>query len=123
MPGSRLKRQRNLGVRDKDGRVVIAFQHLSHPRAGLSHAEWHALGPGEKLERLFGMSLDQMAEILSWPVAKLDPARLNAVVTVARVVLMISARAGLFEKAQHERKRQRIISEMMRREFGAGRET
>ena len=109
-------------VRAADG-SVIAFPRLTHPRAGLSHAKWRALGPGEKLERLFGMSLDQMAEILSWPVAKLDPARLNAVVTVARVVLMISARAGLFEKAQHERKRQRIISEMMRREFGAGRET
>jgi hypothetical protein len=117
-----MRRARKAAIRAGEG-SVIAFPRLTHRRASLSHAQWRALGPGEKLERLFGMSLDQMAEILSWPVAKLDPARLNAVVTVARVVLMISARAGLFEKAQHERKRQRIISEMMRREFGAGRET
>jgi hypothetical protein len=31
-----------------------------------------ALSPSEKLGRLLGMSLDQMAEILSWPVAELD---------------------------------------------------
>jgi hypothetical protein len=49
---------------------------------------------------------------------ELDPAQLNAVVTIARVVLLISARAGLFEKAQHERERERILSEMTRREFG-----
>jgi hypothetical protein len=65
------------------------------------------------------MSLDRMAEILSaGPIAELDPARLNAVVTVARVVLLIGARAGLFKKAQHERDRQRILEELMRREFG-----
>ena len=65
------------------------------------------------------MSLDDMAEILSWgPLLELEPAQLNAVVTIARVVLLISARAGLFENAQHERERQRILSEMTRREFG-----
>jgi hypothetical protein len=45
MAGSPLKRQRKLGVRADDG-SVIAFPYL--PRAGLSHAEWRALGPGEK---------------------------------------------------------------------------
>jgi hypothetical protein len=66
------------------------------------------------------MSLDRMAEILSWsPMVELDPARLNAVVTIARVVLMIGAKAGLFEKAQHERDRQRILAELAAREFGA----
>ena len=53
MTGSPLKRQRKLGVRADNGRV-IAFPHLSH------HAEWRALGPAEKLERLFGMSLDDL---------------------------------------------------------------
>jgi hypothetical protein len=119
MAGSPLKRQRKAGVRDKDGNV-IAFPRLSHPRGGLSHAEWRALSPGEKLERLFGMSLDRVAEILSWgPVVELDPARLNAVVTVIRVVLMIGAKAGLLT-APCERDRQRIIEELTRREFGAG---
>jgi len=119
MAGCPIRRARKAGARISDGSVV-AFPHLSQPRAGLSHAEWRARSLGEKLERLFGMSLDQMAEILSQPVAELDPARLNAVVTVARVVLLIDARAGLFEKARHERERQRIVSEMMRREFGDG---
>ena len=113
MAGSPLKRQRKAGVRDKDG-SVIAFPRLSHPRGGLSHAEWRALSPGEKLERLFG-SLDRVAEILSWgPVVELDPARLNAVVTVIRVVLMIGAKAGLLT-APCERDRQRIIDEVERR--------
>ena len=34
--------------------------------------------PGEKLERLFGQSLDRMADILSLPAGELDPAQLNA---------------------------------------------
>ena len=117
MAGSPLKRQRKLGVRNEDG-SLIAFLRLSHPRGGLSHAEWRALSPGEKLERLFGLSLDRVAEILSWaPVVELDPARLNAVVTVIRVVLMIGAKAGLLA-ARCEPDRQRIIEELTRREFG-----
>jgi hypothetical protein len=44
MAGSPLKRQRQLGVRAEDG-SVIAFPRLTHPRAGLSHAAWRALGP------------------------------------------------------------------------------
>ena len=96
-----MRRARKAAIRAGEG-SVIAFPRLTHRRASLSHAQWRALGPGEKLERLFGMSLDQMAEILSWPVAKLDPARLNAVVTVARVVLLVGAKAGLFEKMAPE---------------------
>src|SRR6516165_9229089 len=123
MPGSRLKRQRNRGVRDKDGRVVIAFQHLSHPRAGLSHAEWHALGPGEKLERLFGMSLDDLYEIMSWePLAELDPVRLSVRMQATRVVFTICMKAfldgRLGREADRERDRQRIIEELARLEFG-----
>ena len=76
MGGSRLKRQRRLGICLKEG-SVIAFPYLRHPRAGLSHAEWRALSPGEKLERLFRMSLDHIAEILSWgPIHEPDPVRL-----------------------------------------------
>src|SRR5215467_3755614 len=66
MAGSPLKRQRKLGVRAEDG-GVIAFPRLTHPRAGLSHAQWRALGPAEKIERLFGMSLVDLYEIMSWP--------------------------------------------------------
>src|SRR6516165_9040470 len=128
MPGSRLKRQRNRGVRDKDGRVVIAFQHLSHPRAGLSHAEWHALGPGEKLERLFGMSLDDLYEIMSWePIAELDPVRLAVRMQATRVVFTICMKAfldgRLGREAARERDRQRIIEDLARLEFGTSNKT
>ena len=116
MPGSRLKRQRNLGVRDKDGRVVIAFQHLSHPRAGLSHAEWHALGPGEKLERLFGMSLDDLYEIMSWePIAELDPARLSMRMQATRVVFTICMKAHLDGSLGREAARERNREATLRR--------
>jgi hypothetical protein len=82
-----------------------------------------ALSPGDKIERLFGMSLDRVAEMLSWgPVVELDPARLNAVVTVIRVVLMIGAKAGLLT-APCEHDRRRILEELARREFGANGET
>jgi len=70
------RRARQISVRDEDG-SVIAFPRLSHPRAGLSHAQWQALSPGEKLERLFGMSLDDIYEIMSWPIGELDQYRLS----------------------------------------------
>jgi hypothetical protein len=117
MAGSPLKRQRKLGVRADDG-SVIAFPYLSHPRAGLSHVEWRALGPGEKLERLFGMSLDDLYEILSWPIGELDPFRLSVRVQVTRVVFTVCLRAVLEGRlgraAARERDRERILGELLR---------
>jgi hypothetical protein len=60
MAGSPLKRQRKAGTRAADG-SVIAFPRLTHPRAGLSNAQWRALSPGEKVERLLNMPLDRAA--------------------------------------------------------------
>ena len=121
MAGSPLKRQRKAGVRADDG-SVIAFPYLSHPRAGLSHAEWRALGPGEKLERLSGMSLDDLYEILSWPIGELDPFRLSVRMQVTRVVLAICLKAALDgslgRDAARERDRERVFEEMAR-EFAA----
>jgi hypothetical protein len=88
MTGSPLKRQRKLGVRAEDA-SVIAFPRLTHPRAGLSHAQWRALGPAEKIERLFGMSLDDLYEIMSWPIGDLDPFRLSVRMQATRVVFTI----------------------------------
>ena len=65
MPGSPLKRQRRLAIRQEDG-SVLAFLYLCRPRAYLSRTERHSLSSGAKLERLFGMSPDDMAENLSW---------------------------------------------------------
>jgi hypothetical protein len=94
MAGSPLKRQRQLGVRAKDG-SVIAFPHLTHPRAGLSHTQWRMLGPAEKIERLFDMSLDDLFEIMSWPRAELDPPRVSLQVQVMRIVVKIAGKALL----------------------------
>jgi hypothetical protein len=121
MAGSPLKRQRKLGVRAEDG-SVITFPRLTHPTASLSHAQWRALGPAEKIERLLGLSLDRCYEILSWPIGGLDPFRLSVQIQVIRVVLMIGAKAylngSLGREAASECERDRILSELTRREFG-----
>jgi hypothetical protein len=67
----------------------------THPRAGLSHAQWRALGPAEKIERLFSMSLDDLYEVMSWPIGKLDPFRLSVRTQVTRVVFTICLKAFL----------------------------
>jgi hypothetical protein len=69
MAGSPLKRQRKAGIVDPVTGELAPFPYLSHPRAGLSSAQWRALSPGEKIERLLNMPLDRAAEILTWPVA------------------------------------------------------
>src|SRR5215469_10436497 len=94
MAGSPLKRQRKLGVTAEDG-GVIAFPRLTHPRAGLSHAQWRALGPAEKIERLFSMSLDDLYEIMSWPIEELDPVRLSVRMQATRVVFTVCLKAVL----------------------------
>ena len=118
MAGSPLKRQRKLGVHAEDG-SVIAFPRLTHPRAGLSHAAWRALGPAEKIERLFGMSLDDLYEIMSWePIAELDPFRLSVRMQVTRVVFTICLKPVLDGKlgreAARERDRERMLGELIR---------
>jgi hypothetical protein len=122
MPGSPLKRQRKAGVTDPVTGELVQFPRLTHPRAGLSHGEWRALGPGQKLERLFSMSLDDLYEIMSWPIGELDPFRLSVRTQVTRVVFMIGAKAlldgRLGREAARERNRQRIIEELARLEFG-----
>ena len=80
MTGSPLKRQRKAGVVDPVTGELVPFPYLRHPRAGLSNAQWRALSPGEKIERLLNMSLDRAAEILTWPVSELDPLRLSLLI-------------------------------------------
>jgi hypothetical protein len=106
MAGSPLKRQRKAGIRAADG-SVIAFPYLSHPRAGLSNAQWRALSPDEKVERLLNMPLDRAAEILTWPVAELDPLRLSLQVQVIRIVVKIAGKALLDGSLDRETARER----------------
>ena len=118
MAGSPFKRQRKLGVHAEDG-SVIAFPRLTHPRAGLSHAEWRGLGPAGKIERLFGMSLDDLYEIMSWePIAELDPFRLSVRMQVTRVVFQVGVKAildgTLAREVARERDRERILGELIR---------
>jgi hypothetical protein len=97
MAGSPLKRQRRLGICREDG-TVIPFPRFTHPRAGLSHAEWRALSPSEKLERLFRLPLAEIAAILMWPTDELDPHQLAVWAQVHRVVFRIGAKALLAGK-------------------------
>jgi len=74
---------------------------------------------------LFGMSLDDLYEIMSWePIAELDPARLSMRMQATRVVFTICMKAylnGSLGRADAlERNRERVIGELWRREFGAG---
>jgi hypothetical protein len=93
MTGSPLKRQRKAGVVDPVTGELVPFPYLSHPRAGLSNAQWRALSPDEKIERLLNIPLDRAAEILTWPLAELDPLRLSLRMQVSRIVFMIGMKA------------------------------
>ena len=57
-----------------------------------------------------------MHDYLSWPADDLDPYRLAAQTQVIRVIAMVAAKVGI--EARRERERDRILSEMTRREFG-----
>ena len=74
-----------------------------------------------KLERLFGMSLDDLYQIMSWPIGELDPFRLSVRMQVTRTVFTICMKAcldgRLGREAARERDRQRIIEELARLEF------
>jgi hypothetical protein len=114
MAGS-LKRQRKLGVRDGDG-SVIAFPYM--PRVADLPRGWRHWSPAEKIEHLLGTSLDDMAEILSWPIAELDPFRLSVKLQVIRIVFAIGAKAlfdgKLGREAEREHDRDRVLHELAR---------
>jgi hypothetical protein len=78
------------------------------------------------------MSLDRAAEILTWPVAELDPLRASLWMQVWRVVFMIGAKAWLNgtlgREADRERDRDRVLEALSpglraRLRDGAARET
>jgi hypothetical protein len=122
MPGTPLKRQRKLGVRDEDG-SVIAFPYM--PRVADLPRGWQHWSPAQKVEHLLGMSLDRAHEILSWrPIVELDPLRLSLWAQVWRVIFMIGVKVLLDGKlgreAARERDRQCALEELTLREFGTG---
>jgi hypothetical protein len=108
MAGSPLKRQRKLGVRLEDGRV-IAFPRM--PRVVDLPPGWRHFSVAQKIEHLIGF--DQAREILSWWMAELDPLRLSLKMQVVRVVFAICLKAAL-DGATRERDRERVFEEMAR---------
>jgi hypothetical protein len=91
------------GVVDPVTGELVPFPYLRHPRAGLSNVQWRALSPGEKVERLLNMPLDRAAEILTWPLAELDPLRLSLRMQVSHIVFMIGMKAMREGKLGRER--------------------
>jgi hypothetical protein len=71
---------------------------------------WCRWSPAEKSAHALNMSLDGVAEVLSWPPGELDPHRLNAWAQVVRVAWMIGAKAGI--EAPRERETQRLVREL-----------
>jgi hypothetical protein len=109
MAGSPLKRQRKAGIRADDG-SVIAFPYM--PRVADLPRGWRHWSPAEKIEHLLGMPLDRAAEILTWPVAELDPLRLSLRMQVWRIVFMIGMKAMLEGKFGRERERERALDRL-----------
>ena len=116
MAGSPLKRARKQGVRLEDG-SVIAFPRM--PRVRELPPSWRHWSPAEKIEHLLGMSLDRSYEILSWPIAELDPYRLHVWMQVWRIVFMIGVKAhldgSLSRAAERERNRAAVLEELKRK--------
>jgi hypothetical protein len=105
MAGSPLKRQRKAGIRADDG-SVIAFPYM--PRVADLPRGWRHWSPAQKIEHLLGMTLDDIAEIMSWgPIAELDPFRLSVRMQVTRIVFMIGMKAWLNGTLGREAARER----------------
>jgi hypothetical protein len=73
---------------------------------------------GREDRTLFGMSLDDVYEIMSWPIGELDPFRLSVRMQATRVVFAICLKGFLDGKlgreAARERDRQRMLEELIR---------
>jgi hypothetical protein len=114
MAGSPLKRQRRLGVRAEDGNLVC-FPYLRPVSGRNGPRDWRAWSPAQKFEYLLGMSLDDIYEIMSWPIGELDPFRLSVRTQVTRVVFMIGVKALLDGTLGREAHRERQCEEALER--------
>jgi hypothetical protein len=110
-----MRKLRKTGAVDQDGNVVT-IPRLPSVAGSNKPPGWNRWSPAEKAEHLLGLSLDRMHEYLSWPADDLDPHRLAAQTQVIRVVAMVATKVGV--DARRKRDRDRILSEMTRREFG-----
>ena len=100
-------------TRDANGEIALPPRRL---RAGLSPVAWRRLSPVERLQCLYGLSLDAALEDLCYRGD--DPHRLAARTSARHDEMMICAKYAI--EMSRERERERILSEMTRREFGDG---
>ena len=110
MAGSPLKRARKAGVTDPGTGALVPFPYT--PRVTELPSGWRRWSPAEKIEHALNMSLDGVAEVLSWSPGELDPHRLNVWAQVVRVAWMIGTKTGL--EAARERDRERVLDELDR---------
>jgi hypothetical protein len=110
------QRQRKAGIVDPVTGKLVPFPYM--PRVAELPPGWRWFSTAEKVEHLLGMSLDRAAEVLTWPLAELDPLQLSLRMQVWRVVFMFGVRAmldgTLAREADRERDRQRILAEFAR---------
>ena len=69
MAGTPLKRARKQGVRLDDG-TVIPFPYI--PRVADLPPGWRRFSTADKIKHLLRMNLDQVDDILSWPITEVD---------------------------------------------------
>jgi len=113
MSGHPLRRARRDAAQDANGRVVTS---PPRPRAGLSPVAWRRLSPVEKLQALYGLSLDAALEDLLY--CGDEPHRLSARTSARHDVMMICAKYAI--ETSRDRDRQRILAELARNLRPAG---
>ena len=89
-----MRRLRKTGARDPTTGEVIVIPRLPPITGSSKPLGWNRWSAADKIEHLLGLSLDRMAEYLSWPADGLDPYRLAAQTQVIRVVTVVGAKAG-----------------------------
>jgi hypothetical protein len=108
MAGRPLRRSRNSRVREVNGEVATSVHHA---RAGLSPVDWRRLSPVEKLQVLYGLSLDAALEDLSYRGG--EPHRLAARTSARHDVMMICAKYAI--ETSRERDARRLVEDLGRR--------
>jgi hypothetical protein len=110
-----MKRMRKAGITDPINGELVPFPYM--PRVADLPPGWRHFSAAQKIEHLIG--LYRCYQILSWPLAGLDPLRLSMKVQVIRIVLRICVKAmldGTLERdAARERDWDRILGELIRR--------
>ena len=96
-----MRRLRKTGARDPTTGEVVVIPRLPPITGASKPPGWNRWSAAEKAEHLLGLSLDRMAEYLSWPADGLDPYRLAAQTQVIRVVTVVGAKARM-RRVDHE---------------------